>query len=247
MNKLLYTQYLNQLHNYVHQAPEKKAFILLGYIERDFIQYYRQGELEAGIAFLRENLLRNRELMGALTVTQRITHLHIMVDDLAHEGIQNHVEINPFLDLQHRYHQLLRGELDATFLDWMIRIIRDFDALMHVDGLSFTSRLESTLDIIYFVNAHLYNKITVREVLKHVNRFCNPARAQRNFSQEMNMSISDFIMVQRMREAQRLLIMTEDAVQDIAQRLGFYDLNDFSRRFKRKVGVSPLAYRQKYA
>lgn len=246
MNKLLYTRYLGQLNNYAHQAPNKKALILLGYIQRDFIQYYRHAEFDAGITFIDSNIQHNRHLLKTLTQEQMIAQLHSFVDNLAHEGIQNHVEIYPFMALQQRYHAQLRAATMVDYQLWVRTIVHDFGQLMTVDGLSFSNRLESTLDIIYYINAHLYEKLTVKDVLQHASQYCNPAKAQRDFSHEMKMSISDFITVQRMQEAQRLLVKTDDAIKDIAKKLNFYDLNDFSKRFKRKIGMSPMAYRKEY-
>jgi AraC-type DNA-binding domain-containing proteins len=182
--------------------------------------------------------------MLALTPAEIQIQLHIFVDELAHEGIQNHVEIYPFIALRNEYHQRLEQESVNDYYPIIVQIAKSFDKLMQADSLSFTNRLESTLDIIYYINSHLYDRITVREVLEHANQNCNPTRAKRNFALEMNMSISDFISLQRMREAQHLLKATDEAVQDIAKKLGFYDLNEFSHRFKRKIGVSPLTYRQ---
>ncbi|CAJ1184455.1 helix-turn-helix domain-containing protein [Companilactobacillus paralimentarius] len=215
MDDLFYTRYLDHLKSYVHQTPEKKAIILLGYIQRDFLRYYRRGDLIDGFKFIKENVKRNADLMRHLSITQIISQIHSFVDDLAHEGIQNHVEIYPFLELQQKYH-----------------------------NLSFSSRLEPTLDIIYYVNTNIYHKVTVKDVLIHANQYCNPARAQRDFKAEMNMSISEFISAKKISTAQKLLRETDDSVQKIAEKLKFYDLNDFSKQFKRKVGISPLMYRK---
>lgn len=182
--------------------------------------------------------------MRYLSITQITSQMHSFVDDLAHEGIQNHVEIYPFLELQQKYHNLLQNKPEKDYLEWIQRIIYDFSLLMRVDNLSFSSRLEPTLDIIYYVNTNIYHKVTVKDVLIHANQYCNPARAQRDFKYEMNMSISEFISTKKISTAQKLLKETDDSIQKIAEKLKFYDLNDFSKQFKRKVGISPLMYRK---
>ncbi|WP_318766422.1 helix-turn-helix transcriptional regulator [Lactiplantibacillus carotarum] len=246
MNNLLYTHYLDQLNNYDHQSPDKKAIILLGYTQRDFLRYYRRNEVQAGFEFIKRNIERNRHLIATLSPEQRTSQMHSFVDDLAHVGIKNHVEIYPFLELQQAYHRRLQTMPVNNYVVWIQKVIHDFSKLMDVDGLSFSSRLESTLDIIYYINAHIYDKIAVKDVLQHANQYCNPTRAQRNFSQEMHMSISDFIMGQRMDLAKTLLTKTDTSVQSIAAKLNFYDANDFSKQFKRKLGLSPLTYRKTY-
>lgn len=244
MDDLFYTQYLDHLKSYVHQRPEKKAIILLGYIQRDFLRYYRRGDLVDGFEFIKENIERNTELVKHLTVNQITSQMHSFVDDLAHEGIQNHVEIYPFLELQQKYHDLLKDKPVKDYLKWVQKVIYDFSLLMRIDNLSFSSRLEPTLDIIYYINTNIYHKITVKNVLIHANQYCNPAKAQRDFKYEMNMSISEFISAKKMSIAQKLLRNTDDSIQVIAEKLKFYDLNDFSKQFKKKVGISPLMYRK---
>lgn len=244
MDDLFYTRYLNHLKSYVHQQPEKKALILLGYIQRDFLRYYRRGMLVEGFEFIKNNIDKNKDLMKSLTAVQKTSQMHSFIDDLAHEGIQNHVEIYPFLELQQKYHNLLRDQPVDDYLEWVQRVINSFSFLMKVDNLSFSSRLESTLDIIYYINTNVYHKVTVKDVLIHANQYCNPAKAQRDFRDEMRMSISEFIGVQKIRAAQELLRNTDNTVKKIAEKLKFYDLNDFSKQFKRKVGMSPLEYRK---
>ena len=100
------------------------------------------------------------------------------------------------------------------------------------------------MDIIYYVSAHLRDKLTVKQVVDHVNQRCNPVGVQRAFSDEMQMSIRDYINVKKIREAQRALLTTTVPVKQIAQELGFYDTSDFSKRFKREIGQTPLEYRQ---
>lgn len=217
---------------------------MLGYIQRDFLRYYRRGDLIDGFKFIKENVKRNADLMRHLSITQIISQIHSFVDDLAHEGIQNHVEIYPFLELQQKYHNLLQNKPEVDYLEWVQKIIYDFSLLMRIDNLSFSSRLEPTLDIIYYVNTNIYHKVTVKDVLIHANQYCNPARVQRDFKAEMNMSISEFISAKKISTAQKLLRETDDSVQKIAEKLKFYDLNDFSKQFKRKVGISPLMYRK---
>ncbi|PMD68834.1 helix-turn-helix transcriptional regulator [Companilactobacillus nuruki] len=244
MEDLFYTRYLDNLKVYMHERPDKKAIILLGYIQRDFIRFYRKGELSLGFEYIKSNIERNIDLVKILTPAQITSQMHSFVDDLAHEGIQNHVEIYPFLELQQKYHRLLQKEPVEDYAQWIKKIIYEFGSLMVIDNLSFSCRLESTLDIIYYINANIYHKLTVKDVLIHANQYCNPSKAQRNFSDETHMSIGEFISVQKMRTARSLLETTDQPIQDIAKKLKFYDLNDFSKQFKRKIGMSPLTYRK---
>jgi signal transduction histidine kinase/DNA-binding LacI/PurR family transcriptional regulator/AraC-like DNA-binding protein len=68
----------------------------------------------------------------------------------------------------------------------------------------------------------------------------------RSFSQELGISPWDYLNRYRMAQARRLLQTTPDSVQVIARRVGIPDPAYFSRVFRRVVGESPSAYRERY-
>lgn len=243
---LQYTHYLASLQSYLTQEQTDKALILIGYVERDFIRFYRAGRLEEGLQFAKENLARSKSLLNQLTPDEKVAQLHALVDVLSFEGIQNHADILSFVQLRTEYHQRLTSLPVTTekYMPLMTHIVKDFGELAEKDALAFANHLESTLDVIYYVNAHLRDKLTVKRVLDHVNRQCNPAAVQRGFNTEMGMSIRDYINVKKIREAQRMLLVSMLPIGQIAQELNFYDAADFSKRFKREIGMTPLEYRQ---
>ncbi|AYM02287.1 helix-turn-helix transcriptional regulator [Levilactobacillus yiduensis] len=245
-SELQYTQYLDSIRSYTEQDQLTKAMILIGYVERDFIRFYRAGRIAEGVRFAEENLARSKDLLNRLTPEQKVAQLHALVDILSFEGIQNHVKIFKFVQLRTQYHQHLLDlpVTTAKYVPLLKRIITDFGQLAQTDGLAYADHLESTLDVIYYINAHVREKLTVKQVLAHVNQRCNPIGVQRGFNTEMHMSIRDYINVKKIREAQRILLLTTMRIGQIAQELNFYDAADFSKRFKRELGMTPLEYRQ---
>lgn len=244
--ELQYTQYLDSMQSYIAHDQRAKALVLIGYVERDFIRFYRAGRITDGIQFARENLARSRTLLNQLSPADKVAQLHALVDVLSFEGIQNHAIIYDFVRLRLHYHQELLAlpVTTAKYVPWMERIIKDFGELAQKNGLAYADHLESTLDVIYYVNAHLYDKLTVKNVVAHVNKRCNPVTVQRGFNAEMQMSIRDYINMKKLREAQRLLLTSVLPIRGIAEELNFYDAADFSRHFKREIGMTPLEYRQ---
>ena len=55
----------------------------------------------------------------------------------------------------------------------------------------------------------------------------------------------NYIQDRKMLEARRLLYYTDIQIQEIAYKIGFEDIQTFSRFFKKKEGVSPSIYRKK--
>ena len=61
----------------------------------------------------------------------------------------------------------------------------------------------------------------------------------------MGTTIQNYLMDYRISKACELLILTKDSVHAIAYSCGYNDALTFSKAFKKKKGISPLAYRKK--
>jgi AraC-like DNA-binding protein/NAD(P)H-dependent FMN reductase len=69
----------------------------------------------------------------------------------------------------------------------------------------------------------------------------------RKFRQQTGRRFMDYVAMLRMTEARRLLIQTNLAVTAIAQRVGYGDLANFDRSFKKLFNTRPTDYRMRYA
>lgn len=66
----------------------------------------------------------------------------------------------------------------------------------------------------------------------------------RVFSQVLGVTPHQYLLRSRLRHAARLLVDEERPVTEIALDVGFADLSNFVRTFRRAAGVSPRAFRQ---
>jgi len=67
---------------------------------------------------------------------------------------------------------------------------------------------------------------------------------RRKFKESMGLSLHDYWVEIRIREAGRLMANGEKNMASIADALGYGDVSYFSRQFRQKMGVSPKLYRQ---
>ncbi len=72
----------------------------------------------------------------------------------------------------------------------------------------------------------------------------SPTHFLRTFKQTFHETPHHFLTTRRLERAQRLLCQTDLPVTDICFAVGFESLGSFSSLFKRRMGCSPLAYRQ---
>ena len=60
------------------------------------------------------------------------------------------------------------------------------------------------------------------------------------------MTISEFIMQEKIEEAKRLLILSNHTILEISSLLHFTDQSYFTKTFKKVTGVTPKVYRNRY-
>lgn len=84
--------------------------------------------------------------------------------------------------------------------------------------------------------------------LNHISeRFnINGKYASQLFKEEFGMKFVDFLVTLRMDHAKKLLVETDESIQDISVKVGYVHSISFGRTFKKVVGVTPGDYR-KYA
>lgn len=99
-------------------------------------------------------------------------------------------------------------------------------------------------DIILYLHNNYDKKITIQSLTKelHINR--NTLRER--FHKATEYSIITYLNKLRVQRAALLLRDTDLLVTEICEKVGFYDITNFGRMFKRYVGCSPSEYRNQY-
>ena len=97
---------------------------------------------------------------------------------------------------------------------------------------------------IAFLDQNLNKKIAVEDLCKA--SATNPSTLNFRFRRAFNLSTGEFIINHKLSNAKKMLVTTTYTVSEIAFRLGFDNQFYFSTLFKKREGLSPLAYRQKH-
>ena len=75
--------------------------------------------------------------------------------------------------------------------------------------------------------------------LFHVNK----DYMSRHFREVYGVGMITYLMEIRLRKAKELLGSSDMQIQEIADRVGFFDVKYFSAQFKKATGMTPSAYR----
>ncbi len=92
------------------------------------------------------------------------------------------------------------------------------------------------------VDIHYMERIRLADLARmaalSVSRFSS------EFKREFKLSPIDYLIQKRLEEAQHLLTFSTATIESIAYDVGFSDAPHFSKTFRKRVGVSPLAFRR---
>ena len=92
-----------------------------------------------------------------------------------------------------------------------------------------------------YVRENIGRKISVEDICNAVGT--NSSTLNFNFRREIDMSVGQFVMSEKMKKARQLLTRTTYSISEIASRCGFDNVYYFSNAFKKIHGISPSEYR----
>lgn len=93
-----------------------------------------------------------------------------------------------------------------------------------------------------YINDHLRDNITREMLAEYVH--LNPAYLSRLFKKEVGMSITDYLLHERMRIAKELIISSTIPISEIAQTIGYSNFSYFSKMFKKVYHENPQQFRK---
>jgi len=98
------------------------------------------------------------------------------------------------------------------------------------------------LDVLNYIDYNIEKEISICE-LAGIMHF-DATYFSNLFSQTFDIPPKQYILQKKISKAQALLLDESIPISTIAVKCGFADQMYFSRIFKKKVGLSPLAYRK---
>ena len=96
--------------------------------------------------------------------------------------------------------------------------------------------------ILDFIEKHLKEKLTVDVIAKGVH--LSPSGVYKCVKQTFDCTVGSLVTKRRIARSLPLLEKGKLSIEEVADAVGFTDAAYFSRRFKKKMGVSPLKYRK---
>ncbi len=133
----------------------------------------------------------------------------------------------------------LRLAAEHIFLSFLYDLVENNK--LHLDSDYKKIYIEQALEVMH---ENIYKNIELKEIANIIG--ISESHFIRIFTEVMGMSPIQFYLFLKVEVAQSLLKRSNMQIQDIANKLSFYDQFHFSKLFKDKLGLSPSQYRKMY-
>ena len=95
-----------------------------------------------------------------------------------------------------------------------------------------------------YINNHLAQPFNVEDVARECN--LSPSRIAHLFKQHMGVSLKYWANNIRLQKARKLLLQSNDSINQVAKQIGYNDPAQFAKSFKNNMGCSPRDFRQSF-
>lgn len=157
-------------------------------------------------------------IKGGLDVELSYTLCNIYIQKIEKAYLFNELaelSMQIFYDYTMRVHKLQNGEGNSPVVDRAIR----------------------------YISRNINQRIFAEDIASHLK--VNRSYLSVKFKKETGMTITDYIMKQKIVEAQRLLQFTDKSLLQISNYLDFSSQSYFQAQFKKYTGLTPHQYRQR--
>ncbi|WP_417898711.1 response regulator [Bacillus haimaensis] len=193
---------------------------------------------------------------GLTLVHQRLPHLIITdirmgaMDGLAFIAKVRQVSLDvPIIILSgHSDFEYARTSLRYGITDYLLKPVNRVE-LSEVLSKIFKEEEEENSEvsrnfkkIITFIDDHLGQEITLKQIAEFM--YLHPQYVGQLFKTELNQTFTDYLTIQRLNKAKKLLKDTHLKVYEVAQLSGYKSPKHFMTLFKQEVGMTPKEYRK---
>jgi two-component system response regulator YesN len=167
-----------------------------------------------------------------------------LVKDL--KEVQNHLQI--IILSAHQDFQYAKKSIQLGVGEYLTKPIIEEELIHTVNR--FTSNIfkkqysKIVNDALTAIHETFEQRVTLQDIASKVHT--SPAYLSRKFSEEVGMSLIDYLTEYRIEKAKHLLAHTNESISAIAEKTGFNSLHYFSTQFKKKETLTPKQYRESH-
>lgn len=201
----------------------------------------RKCSYKASIDILREYIDQlYLEYHDINVISKRLQELAKLIVKIAEElGISDTNELVVQMEKLKIKYLLYNNKHDAY--NEVIKMVDIVFDKMNVRGKLSEGGMKAVVD---YIERNLKKGISLEDVANHVN--ISTYYLSKIFKKEMGVNFITYVTDRKMDMAKEMLVNTDIPVLNIALDLAYNEANYFSKAFKKKTGLTPSEYREKY-
>ncbi|MCR5717315.1 MAG: AraC family transcriptional regulator, partial [Lachnospiraceae bacterium] len=134
-------------------------------------------------------------------------------------------------------------EDDVTSSFYLIREwVQNILALYDECTAGCTEEEQPVLYVRNYIKSHLDEDLSREKLAGLV--YLTPDYLSHLFKKEVHISLTNYVIKERIEESKKLLANTNLSIQDIAIQCGFQNISYFSRQFRNITGMTPREFRK---
>lgn len=156
-------------------------------------------------------------------------------------------KLNKIMDysLNHDYHE---NPMDHLMIhSYFVEFLHDMYDLkeenIYQNDMSTSPTAQKMYSIASYIHQNYSKPISLNALAEHF--YINPYYLSHCFKDTLQFTVSDYIQITRVRNAQHQLLASNDKITDIASNCGFTSFSQFNRIFRKHTDDSPRDYRKR--
>lgn len=209
--------------------------------EQFMIDCVKQGDVERLRKFVTEVPYGNVGIVGPTPIRQ-LKNLFIGTTTLVSRvAVEGGLSIEKSYSLADKYIQKVEQLTETDrILNLYYNMIIYFATLvseltLHGHNSRFLAQITN------YIHENITASIRVEDLAREFNMSRTHLSAR--FKQETNLTISDFIINEKIKEAKHLIDFSDKTIMEISHHLSYSSQSHFSNLFRQKVGITPSQYR----
>ncbi len=132
--------------------------------------------------------------------------------------------------------------IHMKFVEFLILLFLNQQHNIYVNQAVMTELEQKIYTVVGYIHAHYREELTLDFLTRE---FCISASyLSHKFKEVTGFSVTDYIQMTRIRNAQALLINSQIPITQVAESCGFNSFSQFNRVFRKHIGTSPSHYRK---
>ena len=134
--------------------------------------------------------------------------------------------------------------IHQKFIEFLILLFLNQEGNSYSNEAELSNAENKVYSVARHIHAHYQEDLSLEGLSQHFG--ISASYLSHRFKDVMGFSVTDYVQMTRIRNAQALLINTTIPITEISEPCGFNCFSQFNRVFRKHIGMSPSTYRKQY-